>query len=71
MNKIFNWLKLRSSALDVPFIVTMTRRGELEELDDSLDATTAEASQVFRANHGGGMPCPDVVCSKPNLFDNF
>lgn len=38
---------------------------------DSVKETVKEGAQLYRANHGGGMPCPDNVCATGKLFDDL
>ena len=44
---------------------------DIQNFDTALSSVSTEASQLYRGNNGGGMPCPDTVCSGPGLRDNF
>ena len=71
---MFNdWLKKEDTInkFDVDFVVTIRGRENLKKYNAALNLTTLKATQLLRANHGGGMPCPDQVCSAPSIFDYF
>lgn len=68
---MFKGLKEKGPKLNVDFEVTIEGKENLKKYETALNSTTLKATQLLRANHGGGMPCPDQVCSTPSFFDYF
>jgi hypothetical protein len=50
---------------------TITDKKALRYYLQSLEEITSRSKQIYRANHGGGMPCPEQICSSYTIFDNL
>ena len=68
MEKFRSWILFWKSQFVIEHISTFDSEDSAQNYIEALNSTSAQAAQVFRANHGGGMPCPDNVCSKPSFF---
>jgi len=53
------------------FKETLHNEEELRASEELLERVTSRSMQLYRANHGGGMPCPEGISSKPSMWDNL
>jgi len=63
--------KGKSVKRSISYKKTLNDKTTIRNYVRGLSSTSAEAAQIYRANNGGGMPCPDKVCSTPSILDNF
>lgn len=59
----------RAKNTEIQFIATLQpedAKGYIRTVED----ITKLANQIYRANHGGGMPCPDNIC-RSSLLSSF
>jgi len=42
---------------------------EVKKFLKSAELITKQSSQIYRANHGGGMPCPHDICTNSSILD--
>lgn len=63
-----------AEATEFTYVSTLSA-DKAEKYFKSVDSVTKEANQIYRANHGGGMPCPDNICTRSfsvlDIFDIF
>jgi hypothetical protein len=60
----------KSQKEDLKCVRTL-KPNEVGKFIESIELVSKESQQIYRANHGGGMPCPDSVYSTPGLLDLF
>jgi hypothetical protein len=53
------------------FTTILKDKKTLNNFNKALEQITLRAKQIYRANHGGGMPCPDAICRPPSPGDNL
>lgn len=70
MDKNRSGKKLGKPKFVITFVSTFNSKNSAKSYIRAVNSTSTQAAQVFRANHGGGMPCPDSVSSKPSFLDN-
>lgn len=68
---LIEMLTLKKGRLSFDFEESIRDESSLNDYIEVLNIITKQSAQIFRANHGGGMPCPDNICSTHRLLDNF
>jgi len=57
--------KKAKMTLPLVYVETLRNAEERREYVRGIIHTTREGARMYRANHGGGMPCPADICSTP------
>jgi len=42
---------------------------EVKEFLKKAEWIAKQSNRIFRANNGGGMPCPHDICTHSSIFD--
>jgi hypothetical protein len=69
LEKIHNMLKKSDTELNYKRTLTDNKTALL--FIDSVDDNAKIGLQIYRANHGGGMPCAEKVCFSANISEDL